>query len=114
MVIMSSNIKCTVVVAQQSLTALALAHQVKYYVAVIMYLSHVRFPSGFIGPTKSMDHFSNACRVICGANGISSLQDGFPILWHTSLSLAYSLASLCNVGHQRPARRTFYTVSLPT
>jgi hypothetical protein len=80
---MSSNIKCAVVVALQSLTALALAHLVKYYVTIIMYLAPVCFHGGFIGPTKSMAHFSNDCRVICGANGISSLRDGFPILWHT-------------------------------
>jgi hypothetical protein len=110
---MSSNIKCAVVVALQSLTALALAHRVKYYVTVIMYLSPVCFPGRFIDPTKSMAHFSNVCRFICGANGISSLWDGFPILWNTSHALAYSLASLCNVGHQRLARRTFYAVAFP-
>jgi hypothetical protein len=85
---MSSNIKCAVVVALQSFTALASAHLVKYYVAVMIYLAPVCFPGGFIGPTKSMAHFSNACRVICGANGISSLHDGFPTLWHTSQALA--------------------------
>jgi hypothetical protein len=60
---MSSNIKRTTVVALQSLIALASAHMVKYYVAVTMYLSHVRFPGGLIGPMKSMTHFSNACSV---------------------------------------------------
>jgi hypothetical protein len=84
---MSSNMKCTAIVALQSLTALALAHLVKYSVAVIMYLSLVRFHGGFIGPAKSMTHFSNACRVTSGANGISSLLDGFPTLWHTSHAL---------------------------
>jgi hypothetical protein len=87
MVMMSSNMKHTTVVALQSLTALALAHLVNYSVVVIMYLTHVRFPSGFIGPTKSMAHFSNACRVNYGASGISSLLDGFPTLWHTSQAL---------------------------
>jgi hypothetical protein len=77
---MISNIKRAVVVALQSLTALASAHLVRYSVAVIMYLAHVRFPGGFIGPTKSMDHFLNDCRVICGASGISSLRYGFPTL----------------------------------
>ena len=84
---MSSNMKCTIVLALQSLTVLALTHLVKYYVAMIMYLAPVRFPGGFISPTKSMDHFSNACRVSCGDNVISSLMDGFPTLWHTSQAL---------------------------
>jgi hypothetical protein len=76
----SSNMKHTVVVALQSLIALSSAHLVKYSVAVIMYLAHVRFPGGFIGPMKSMDHLSNACRVNCGAKGISSLLDDFQTL----------------------------------
>jgi hypothetical protein len=80
---MSSNIKCTNVVALQSLTVLASTHLVKYYVTVIIYLDPVHFPGGFIGPTKSMAHFSNACRVICGVDDISSLRDGFPTCWHT-------------------------------
>jgi hypothetical protein len=84
---MSSNMKCETVVALQSLTSLASTDLVKYYVAVIMYLTPVRFLGGFIGPTKSMAHFSNACRVSYGANGISSLLDGFPTLWHTSQTL---------------------------
>jgi hypothetical protein len=84
---MSSNMKCATVVSLQSLTVLASIHIVKYYVVVIMYLSPVRFPGGFIGPTKSMAHFSNAYRVSCSTNGISSLLDGFPTLWHTSQAL---------------------------
>jgi hypothetical protein len=84
---MSSNMKRAAVVALQSLTALASALLVKYFVVVIMHLYSVHFPGGFIGPTKSMDHLSNACRVSCGANGISSLLDGFPTLWHTSQAL---------------------------
>jgi hypothetical protein len=87
LVMMSSNMKCTAVVALQSLTALALAHPVKYSVAVTMYLDPVRFPGGFIGPMKSMDHFSNSCRVSYGAKGISSLLYGFPTLWKTSHDL---------------------------
>jgi hypothetical protein len=75
---MSSNIKFPAIVALQSLTTLASVHLVRYFVAVIIYLAHVHFPGGFIGPTKSMAHFSNSCKVICGANGISSLRDGFP------------------------------------
>jgi hypothetical protein len=85
---MSSNIKSVAVVALQSFTALASAHLVRYSVAVIMYRAPVHFPGGFIGPTKSMAHFSNSYRVICGANGISSLRDGFPTCWHTSQALA--------------------------
>jgi hypothetical protein len=84
---MSSNMKRAVVVAPQSLTTLASTHLVKYYVAVMMYLAPMRFPGGFIGPMKSMAHFSNACRVIYGANGISSILDGFSTLWHTSQAL---------------------------
>jgi hypothetical protein len=79
--------KHIVVVALQSLTALASAHLVKYFVAVMMYLAHVRFSGGFRGPMKLMAHFSNAFRVICGAKGISSLLDSFPTLWHTSQAL---------------------------
>jgi hypothetical protein len=87
MVMISSNMKRTTVVALNSLTALASANLVKYCVVVIMYLALVRFPGGFIGPIKSMAHFSNSCRVSCGDNGISSLLDGFPTLWHTSQAL---------------------------
>jgi hypothetical protein len=54
---------CADVVALQSLTALASSHLVKYSVAVMMYQAHVHFPSGLIGPTKSIVHFSNACKV---------------------------------------------------
>jgi hypothetical protein len=87
MVMMSSNMNHAAVVALQSLFSLASAHLVKYFVAVMMYLALVRFPGGFIGPTKSMAHFSNACKVRCGAKGISSLLDGFPTLWHTLQAL---------------------------
>jgi hypothetical protein len=84
---MSSNMKHTTVVALQSLTSLASSHLVKYYVTVMMYLDLVHFPGGFIGPTNSMAHFSNACKLSCGAKGISSLLDSFPTLWHTSQAL---------------------------
>jgi hypothetical protein len=84
---MSSNIKHAVVVSLQSFTSLPSAHLVRYYGAVIMYRAPVHFPGGFIGPTKSLAQFSNACRVICSANGISYLRDGFPTLWHTSHAL---------------------------
>ena len=78
LVIMSSNINHAAVVALQSLTALALSHMVKYFVEVMMYLTPVHFPGGFMVPMKSMAHFTNDCRVIYGANGISYLQYGFP------------------------------------
>jgi hypothetical protein len=53
----------TAVVSLQSLNALASAHLVKYSVAVMMYLALVCFPGGLIGPTKSIVHFSKACKV---------------------------------------------------
>jgi hypothetical protein len=81
------NMKHAAVVSLQSLTALASAHLVKYSIAIIMYLDPIRFPGGFIGPTKSISHFSNDYRARCGANGISSLLDGFPTLCHTSQAL---------------------------
>jgi hypothetical protein len=87
LVMISSNINRVVVVALHSLTALASAHMVKYYVAVMMYLDLVCFPGGLIGPMKSMAHFSNDCKFICGAKGISSLLEGFPTLFHTSWAL---------------------------
>jgi hypothetical protein len=83
----SSNTNHAVVVALQSLTALASSHLVKYFVAVMMYRAHLRFLGGLIGPTKLMSHFSNACKVIWGAKGISSLLEGFPTRWHTSQAL---------------------------
>jgi hypothetical protein len=84
---MSSNMNKEVVVALQYLTALASAHLVNYSVPVNMYLAPVRFPGGFIGPTKSMAHFSNVCRVICSAKVISSHLDGFPTLCRISQAL---------------------------
>jgi hypothetical protein len=87
LVMISSNMKHAVVVALQSLTSLAYAHLVKYFVAVMIYLASMHFLGGFIGPTKSMAHFSNDCNIIWGANDISSLLEGFPILWHTSQDL---------------------------
>jgi hypothetical protein len=87
LVMMSSNMKHATIVSLQSLTSLALAHLVKYFVTVIMYLAPLHFPGGFIGHTKSIAHLSNACRVIYGSNGISYLLDGFPMLWHTSQAL---------------------------
>jgi hypothetical protein len=63
--------KCATVAALHSLIALASTHLVKYSVAVMMYLAPVHFLGGFMGPMKSMAHFSNACRVNC-LNGLAS------------------------------------------
>jgi hypothetical protein len=59
----SSNINCAAVATLQSLNALVSAHLVKYSVAVMIYRAHVCFPVGLMGPTKSIAHFSNACKV---------------------------------------------------
>ena len=75
-----SNKKCVVVSALQSFTGAASFHLVKYSVAVIMYLVPVLFVGGLIGPTKSIAHLSNACNVIYGISGISSLLLGLPAL----------------------------------
>jgi hypothetical protein len=83
LVIISSNINRAAIVSLHSFATLASDHLVKYSVAVMMYLAHVHFPGGLIGPKKSIAHFSNACKVSCGAKGISSLLEGFPNLWHT-------------------------------
>jgi hypothetical protein len=83
----SSNMKHATVVSLKFLTTLASNHLVKYSVAVIMYLAHVCFPGGLIGPMNSMTHLSNACKVSYDAKGISSLLHGFPNLWHTSQAL---------------------------
>jgi hypothetical protein len=53
----------TGVAALQSLTALASSHLVKHFVAVMIYQAPMHFPSGLIGPMKSISHFSNACKV---------------------------------------------------
>jgi hypothetical protein len=66
----SSIMNCATVVALQSLTSLASTHLFKYYVTVIMYQALVRFPGGLIGPTKSMAHSSNTCKVLLCAKGI--------------------------------------------
>jgi hypothetical protein len=63
LVMISSNMKHAVVFSLHSLTALALVYLVKYSVAVMMYLAPVHFLGGFIGPTKSMAHFSKVCKV---------------------------------------------------
>jgi len=45
-----------------------------------MYLAPDLFAGGLIGPTKSIAHLSNACKVTYGTRGISSLLDGFAVL----------------------------------
>jgi hypothetical protein len=70
----------TIVSVFQSVIGVASAHQVKYYVTVIMYLTHDLLVDGLIDPTKSIAHLSNACNVTYGCKGISTLLDGFPTL----------------------------------
>ena len=102
-----------VVASVQSFTSCTSAHLVKYVVAVMMYHAPVVFPGCWIGPTKSITHFSNSCNVTCDVKGSSSLRDGLPFLWHASQALQYAFASLCRVGHHNPARRTFCDVAFP-
>jgi hypothetical protein len=64
----------------QSLTGVALAHLVKYYVVVIISMAPDLLASVLIGPTKHISHLSNTCKLTCGLSGISSLLDGFPTL----------------------------------
>jgi hypothetical protein len=80
MVITCSNKNCVVVFALQYLIGVASAHLVKYSVAVMIYLDPDLFSGGLIGPTKSIAHFSNTCRVNCGFRDISSLMLGLPTL----------------------------------
>lgn len=47
-----------VVLAVQSLTSAAFAHRVRYFVAIIMYLSWECHASGVMGPMKSIAHLS--------------------------------------------------------
>lgn len=61
------------VVPVHSFIGCAFTHQVKYLVVVIMYRAPVYFPWGWMGPTKSITHFSKGCNVICGFRGSSSL-----------------------------------------
>ena len=82
-------------------------------VTVMIYLAPVHFPGGLMGPTKSMAHLSNSCSVTCGFKGISSLRDGFLVLWQTSQFLQNSFASLWTIGHHSPTVKTFCAISLP-
>jgi hypothetical protein len=87
-VITCSNKNCVVVSALQYFTGDAYAHLVKYYVTVIIYLALDLFVGGLIGPTKSISHLSNTCKVTCGLRGIS-------------------------VGHHSLAHNTFCAVDFP-
>ena len=113
LLMMFSKRNCAVVAASQFRTALASAHLVRYYVPVIIYLAPVHFPSGLIGPTKSISHLSNARNVTCGHSGISSHREGFPTLWQISQHLQKSFVSLCSVGHHKTASRIFCAVGFP-
>jgi hypothetical protein len=67
-VITCSNKKCVIVSTLQSLTGVAFSHLVKYYVALMMYLS-VDIPfCGLIGLTKSIAHFLNTLYGVLGAS----------------------------------------------
>jgi hypothetical protein len=79
-VITCSNKKCVVVYVIQPLTGASFSHLVKYFVAGMIYLAPDLFDGEWIGPTKSIAHFSNTCKVICGIRGISSLMLGLPTL----------------------------------
>jgi hypothetical protein len=59
LVITYSNKKCVVVSALQSLTGVASAHLVKYFVAVMMYLAPDLLVGGLIGLKKYISHLSN-------------------------------------------------------
>jgi hypothetical protein len=63
MVMISSKMNHAAIVALQSLNALTSSHMVKYSVAVMMYRALVRLLGGLIGSTKSIAHFSKACKV---------------------------------------------------
>ena len=104
---------CAAVTASQFITALASAQLVRYSIPVMMYLAPVCFPSGLIGPTKSIAHLSHAHSIICGRGGISSLCEDFHTLWQISQHLQNSLVSLCKVGHHNPATRIFWAVGFP-
>jgi len=64
----------------QSFIGYASTHLVKYLVVVMMYCTLVFFLGGWIGPTKSIAHFSNGFNVTCGINDNSSLHDVLPVL----------------------------------
>jgi hypothetical protein len=80
LVITCSNKKFVAVFVLESLTSVASSHIVKHYVKVMMYLAPHLFNGGWIGPTKSISHFSDICKVTCGFRGISSLLLGLETL----------------------------------
>jgi hypothetical protein len=84
LVITCSNKKCVVVSVLQYLTGVASSYLVKYSIVVMIYLALDLLAGGLIGPTKSIAHFSNTCRVTCGLRDISSLLLGLQNLWHRS------------------------------
>jgi hypothetical protein len=51
----------------------------------MMYMAHDLFDGGLIIPKNSISHLSKYFNVTCGTTGISSLLQGFPILWKISL-----------------------------
>jgi hypothetical protein len=67
-----------VVSVERSYTTVASTQQVRYLVAVMMYLAFECLEIGFIGPMKSTTHFSNACRALTGCIGSSYQHDGLP------------------------------------
>jgi hypothetical protein len=75
-----SNRNHVAVFVIQSVTSVASAHLVKYYVTVIIYLGYDLLASGLIGPMKSISHLSRSCRGTYVCKGILSLMDGFPTL----------------------------------
>jgi len=84
MVINFSNKKCVDVSTLQSLNGASFSHLVKYSATIMIYLATEIFAGESIGPTNSIYHFSNTCRVNCGLRGISSLFLGFLTLSQTS------------------------------
>jgi hypothetical protein len=75
-----SNRKCVSVSVLYLLNNVASSHHLKYYVIVMMYLAPDLLDGGLIGPTKSISHLSNTCKVTSGIKGISSLLLGLPTL----------------------------------
>jgi hypothetical protein len=53
---MFSNKKCRIDSALHSITGVTSAHRFRYYVVVVMHLSHDILVGGFIGPMKSISY----------------------------------------------------------
>jgi hypothetical protein len=77
-----SNKKCVVVSTLQSFTGATFSHLVKYSIRVMImiYLAHELFVGGLIGPTNSISHLLNTCKVTFGLRGILSLLLGLVTL----------------------------------